>query len=97
MKKLTRAQVEEIIRFADAREIDNVVGVMVRLPLEALAELKALTWLGKDLDSPKHWEALVIEASYKLDTETARYLADEPFLASVLRKGIDSLETAGRL
>jgi len=97
MKKLTRAQVEEIIRFADAKEIDNVVGVMVRLPLEGLAELKALTWLGRDMDNPKHWEALVIEASYKLDTETARYLADDPNLASTLRKGIDALESAGRL
>jgi hypothetical protein len=97
MKKLTRQQVEEIIRFADAMEIDNVVGVMVRLPLEALAELKALTWLGRDQDSPKHWEALVIEASYKLDAETARYLADDPKLATVLRKGIDALESAGRI
>lgn len=97
MKKLTREQVEEIIRFADAREIDNVVGVMVRLPLEGLAELKALTWLGRDLDNPKHWEALVIEASYKLDTETARYLADDPNLARTLRKGIDALESAGRI
>lgn len=97
MKKLTREQVEEIIRFAEAKEIDNVVGVMVRLPLEALAELKALTWLGRDMDNPKHWEALVIEASYKLDAETARYLADDPNLASTLRKGIDSLESAGRL
>jgi len=97
MKKLTRDQVEEIIRSADAREIDNVVGVMVRLAPEALAELKALTWLGKDMDNPKHWDALVIEASYKLDAETARYLADDPQLARVLRKGIETLETAGRL
>jgi hypothetical protein len=97
MKKLTRAQVDEIIRFADAREIDNVVGVMVRLSPEALAELKALTWLGRDLDNPKHWEALVIEASYKLDAETARYMADDPALATILRKGIETLETAGRL
>lgn len=97
MKKLTRAQVEEIIRFAEAREIDNVVGVMVRLPLEGLAELKALTWLGRDMDHPKHWEALVIEASYKIDAETARFIADDPNLASTLRKGIDTLEAAGRL
>jgi hypothetical protein len=97
MKKLTRHQVEEIIRFAEAKEIDNVVGVMVRLPLEGLAELKALTWLGRDMDNPKHWEALVIEASYKLDAETARYLADDPNLATTLRKGIDALESAGRL
>jgi len=97
MKKLTRAQVEEIIRSAESREIDNVVGVMVRLPIEALAELKALTWLGRDMDNPKHWDALVIEASYKLDAETARYLADDPNLAASLRKGIDTLEAAGRL
>ena len=97
MKKLSRAQVDEIVRFADAKEIDNGVGVMVRLPLDGLAELKALTWLGRDNDNPKHWEALVIEASYKLDAETARYLADDPKLADSLRKGIDILESAGRL
>lgn len=97
MKKLTRAQVDEIIRFADAREIDNVVGVMVRLVPEALAELKALTWLGRDMDNPKHWDALVIEASYKLDAETARYMADDANLAAILQKGIDTLEAAGRL
>jgi hypothetical protein len=97
MKKLTRAQVDEIIRYADAREIDNVVGVMVRLAPEALAELKALTWLGRDMDNPKHWDALVIEASYKLDAETARYMADDANLATILQKGIDTLEAAGRL
>ena len=97
MKKLARNQVDEIIHFAEAKEIDNVVGVMVRLAPEALAELKALTWLGRDMDNPKHWEALVIEASYKLDAETARYLADDPHLAAILRKGLATLESAGRL
>jgi hypothetical protein len=97
MKKLRRSHVDDIIRFAEAREIDNVVGVMVRLAPEELAELKALTWLGKDMDNPKHWEALVIEASYKLDAETARYIADDPNLAAVLRKGLDALEGAGRI
>ena len=97
MKKLRRNVVEDVIRFATAKEIDNVVGVMVRLSLDELAELKALTWLGRDNDNPKHWEALVIEASYKLDSETARFLADDPNLAANLRRGIDALETAGRL
>jgi len=97
MKHLKRVQVDDVIRFAEANEIDNVVGVMVRMPIEALAELKALSWLGRNLDSPKHWEALVIEASYKIDQETARYLADDPKLADALRRGIDALETAGRL
>jgi hypothetical protein len=97
MKKLRRNSVEDIIRFATAKEIDNVVGVMVRLSLDELAELKALTWLGRDMDNPKHWEALVIEASYKLDAETARFLADDPNLAVNLRKGLDALESAGRL
>ena len=97
MKKLTRAQVEEIAHYAEAQQIDNVVGVMVRLEPTALAELKALTWLGKDMDNPKHWDAMVIEASYKLDAETARYLADDPLLARALRKGLETLETAGRL
>jgi len=70
---------------------------MVRLPMSELAELKALLWLGKDMDSPKHWEALVIEASHKLDAETARFLADDPKLAVSLRKGLEALEAAGRL
>lgn len=97
MKKLPRNSVEDIIRFAEAKEIDNVVGVMVRLAPEQLAELKALTWLGRDMDNPKHWEALVIEASYKLDAETMRFLADDPALAQNLRRGIDALESAGRI
>ena len=97
MKHLTKDNVEDIIRAAEAKELDNVVGVMVRIPIGALAELKALLWLGKDMDSPKHWEALVIEARAKLDGETARFLADDPTLARSLRKGLDALEAAGRL
>lgn len=97
MKALSRNNVDALIDFAEREELDNLTGEMVRLSKEALAELKALVWLGKDQDSPKHWEALVIEARFQLDDQTARYLATTPDLASNLRNGIDRLEAAGRI
>lgn len=97
MKALKREAVEQMITYADAHELDNLVGEMVSLPPNALAELKALAWLAKDADSPKHWEALVIEAKFQLDDQTARFIATMPGLADNLRKGLDMLEASGRL
>ncbi|HEX6929836.1 MAG TPA: DUF3775 domain-containing protein [Gammaproteobacteria bacterium] len=97
MKFLKRTTVETMAGYADAGELDNLTGEMVRLSPDALAELKALVWLGKDQDSPKHWEALVIEAKFQLDDQTARYLATTPDLAGVLRRGLNQLEAAGRI
>lgn len=97
MKHLPRQKVEDVIRHAEAHELDGVVGILVRLSREELSEFKAVLWLGKDMDSPKHWEALVIEARETLDAETPRFLADSPGLAGFLRKGLDALEAAGRI
>jgi hypothetical protein len=97
MKHLPRDKVEDVIRHADANELDGVTGILVRLSREQLSEFKALLWLGKDMDSPKHWDALVIEARETLDGETPRFLANSPNLASSLRKGLESLEAAGRI
>lgn len=97
MKALKRETVEQMILYADAHELDKLTGEMVRLTPDALAELKALAWLAKDADSPKHWDALVIEAKFQLDDQTARFIATMPDLADKLRKGIDMLEASGRL
>lgn len=97
MKELKRTAVDAMIEHAQSGELDRLTGEMVALSRDALAELKALVWLGKDQDSPKHWEALVIEARFQLDDQTARYLATTPDLADVLKRGIDQLEAAGRI
>ena len=97
MKALKRTTVDALIEHAESGELDKLTGEMVALSKDALAELKALVWLGKDQDSPKHWEALVIEAKFQLDGETPRYLAGTPDLAGVLRRALDQLEAAGRI
>lgn len=95
MKALKRSSVEDIMAYAESGELDKLTGEMVHLSRDALAELKALVWLGKDQDTPKHWDALVIEAKFQLDDQTARFLASTPDLATVLRSGLEKLEFAG--
>ena len=97
MKALKPGQVRELIGFAEKGELDNVVGILVRLDKDQLAELKAVLWLGRDGHTPKHWDALVIQARAKLDKDTVQYLAEEKNLASDLNKGMDLLENAGRI
>ena len=97
MKALSKQAVEKMIEHANAGQLDELTGDMVRLSDEQLAELKALVWLAKDDENPKHWEALVIEAKFQLDTQTARYIADTPGLAEKLQAAIDKMESAGRL
>lgn len=97
MKALKRTTVDSLIEHAASGELDKLTGEMVRLSKEALAELKALVWLGKDQDSPKHWDALVIEAKFQLDDQTARYLSTTPELADILTRALDQLEAAGRI
>ncbi|MCG8432765.1 MAG: DUF3775 domain-containing protein, partial [Gammaproteobacteria bacterium] len=81
MDYLTKAKVEEVIDYADGKELDSLVGAMIRMSPEELSELKALVWLGKDAQSPKHWDALVIQAKHQLDDQTVRFLAEQPALA----------------
>lgn len=97
MKKLKPARVREMIGYCESGEFDRLVGVLVRLSPDELAELKALIWLGRDGHSPKHWDALVIEAREKLDADTPRYLAEEKDLAANLNKGLEKMENAGRI
>jgi hypothetical protein len=97
MKALKPAQVRELIGFAEKGELDNVVGILVRLDKDQLAELKAVLWLGRDGHTPKHWDALVIQARAKLDKDTVQFLAEEKNLGADLHKGIDLLENAGRI
>ena len=97
MKFLKPALVRELIGFAEKGETDNVVGILVRLDKDQLAELKAVLWIGKDGQTPKHWEALVIQARAKLDKDTVQFLADEKNLGVDLHKGMDMLENSGRI
>lgn len=97
MKALKRTTTEAIISHADSGELDKLTGEMAHMSEDALAELKALVWLGRDRDSPKHWDALVIEAKFQLDDQTARYLSTTPELADILTRALDQLEAAGRI
>ena len=97
MKALKPQLLRELIGYAEKGELDKVVGVLVRLNQDQLAELKAVLWMGKDGQSPKHWEALVIQARAKLDKDTVQFLAEEKNLGSDLHKGMDLLENSGRI
>lgn len=97
MKTLKRTTVESMIEHAEAGELDKLTGEIVALSPDALAELKALVWMGKDQDTPKHWDALVIEAKFQLDDQTPRFIADTPDLAGVLRHALEKMEAAGRI
>ena len=97
MKALTQDAVAAMIGYAERNELDGLTGEMARLTAEAMAELKALVWLGKDEDSPKHWDALVIEARFQLDDQTMRVLAGMPGLDAYLRRGLEQLEASGRI
>ena len=70
---------------------------MKALSKNAVSELKALVWLAKDDENPKHWDALVIEARFQLDDQTARFIADTPELGNKLQSALDKMESAGRL
>lgn len=97
MKALKPTLVRELIGYAEKGELDQVVGILVRLDKDQLAELKAVLWIGKDGQTPKHWDALVIQARAKLDKDTVQFLAEEKNLGSDLHKGMDMLENSGRI
>jgi Protein of unknown function (DUF3775) len=97
MKALKPQQLRELIGYAEKGELDQVVGMLVRFDKEQLAELKAVLWIGKDGQNPKHWDALVIQGRAKLDKDTVQYLAEEKSLGQDLHKGLDMLEASGRI
>jgi len=97
MKALKPQQLRELIGYAEKGELDQVVGMLVRFDKEQLAELKAVLWIGKDGQSPKHWDALVIQGRAKLDKETVQFMAEDKDFGSALHKGLDMLESSGRI
>lgn len=97
MQHLNREQVEELVEHADKHDLNELIGAMVRMSPTELAELRSIVWLGRDGESPKHWDALVIEARSQVDEHTPRFLAESPDLAQHLRKGVELLEASGRI
>jgi|GEM_PF-1905132 len=97
MKALKPELLRDLIGYAEKGELDQVVGILVRLDKDQLAELKAVLWIGKDGQTPKHWDALVIQARAKLDKDTVQFLAEEKNLGQDLHRGMDMLENAGRI
>lgn len=97
MKNLRPETVRSIAESSRAGDLDAVIGAVTGLSKDELAELKALMWLGKDGDSVRHWDALVIEARFRLDDETARLLAEDPALADGLERALDAMESAGKI
>lgn len=97
MESLRRKDIEELLKAAEAERLDEVVGVLVNLDDEALAELKAFLWIANREDPPKYWDALVIQARAKIDRETPLFIAGDTRLAEKIRDGIDIMENAGRL
>lgn len=95
--KLKPATVRELIGYAERHELDNVVGMLVRMSPEELAECRVLTWLGRGRENPRHWEALVVEARSRVDRETPRVLAEDADLADGLSRGLDRMAEAGRI
>lgn len=95
--KLKKQAIEKMIEHADDNQLDALTGDMVRLSNDELAELKAMLWLAKDDETPKHWEALVIEARFQLDDKTAQFITDTPELGGKLRLALNKLEAAGRI
>lgn len=95
--KLNKESIEKMIEHAGENQLDALTGEIVRLSEDQLAELKAMLWLAKDDETPKHWEALVIEARFQLDDKTAQFIIDTPGLDQKLRIALDKLEAAGRI
>lgn len=97
MKALTVETARALLDAAQRQELDAITGILVRLSSDALAECKALVWLGQGREAPKYWDALVAEARARLDDKTVLQLAEDPQLAACLRAGLERLDDAGKL
>jgi hypothetical protein len=97
MESLTRNDIDDLYDAAEAGELDRVVGVLVNLDSDGLAELKAFLWIANREDPPKYWDALVIQARQKIDRETPLFIAGDERLAEKIKAGIEIMENAGRL
>jgi hypothetical protein len=97
MKNLVRNDVARLVNLAGTGDLDGLAAALRGLSPEALAEIKALLWLARDDESPRHWDALVIEARFKVDEKTSALLAEDRDLANGLTRGLEILEASGRL
>lgn len=97
MKHLDREEVTRLVDLFGTQQRDELARVLRGYSPEALAELKALIWLGRDADWPGHWDALVIEARAKVDESTPGHLTETADLANLLTAGLERLEESGRL
>jgi len=97
MKHLSRETISELINLQGTGDYEALAAKLRHLSQDAVAELKALLWLARDGESPRHWDALVIEARSKVDLKTAGLFAEDPQLANSLTEGLEILEDSGRL
>lgn len=97
MKALTQEEIRRLVDLQGTDDRDGLAATLRGLSQDALAELKALLWLARDDDSPRHWDALVIEARFKVDEKTAALFAEDPDLGNSLTRGLEILEASGRL
>lgn len=97
MKHLDRDRVNRLVDLYGTGDRDALAEILRGYSSDALAELKALIWLGRDEEWPGHWDALVIEARAKVDESTPGRLTETPNLANVLVAGMERLEEAGRV
>jgi len=97
MKHLSRETIDRLTTLQAMGDYEGFASLLRSLPVEAVAELKALLWLARDGESPRHWDALVIEARSKVDLKTAGLFAEDPQLANSLTEGLEMLEAAGRI
>ncbi len=97
MKKLSLEVVRRLVDLQGTGDMDGLAAALRELSLDAMAELKALLWLARDDESPRHWDALVIEARFKVDERTPGLFAEDPELGNSLTRGLEILEASGRL
>ncbi|MEA5445129.1 DUF3775 domain-containing protein [Gammaproteobacteria bacterium AB-CW1] len=97
MKHLSPDRVRRLVDLQGTGDADGLAAELRALPQDALAELKALLWLARDDESPRHWDALVIEARFKIDEKTAGLFAEDEQLGNSLTRGLEILDASGRL
>lgn len=97
MKALTPEEIRRLVDLQGTDDRDGLASTLRGLSHDALAELKALMWLARDDESPRHWDALVIEARFKVDDKTAAIFAEDPELGNSLTRGLEILDASGRL
>jgi len=97
MKHLSQEDVRRMVDLQGTGDSDGLSALLRSMSKDDLAEMKALLWLARDGESARHWDALVIEARFKVDEKTSGLFAEDPELANSLMKGLEILEASGRI